>query len=273
MSASVSSHRKYQGLLLVPVPSALRLPPDPPHCFLRHATSEEWPTFRARLSSPEGPTLHSELAQIMRRCGALFGHYGKKLNEPGAALDVALAMAFRHEPELMSATPPALSAVFLKFNLDPDANLHFQLVLALAARYVPGFQRAYPVPPRRSRLPTIDVSILVLSVAKVRDYCEQQQLKAGDLTIANLLLDSRTMAKIVGPRRAKALQRVLERSGNKKWGYPRSLSRSAVIGYVRDIRLVKDALDKGTMNGFQEQVFFRAMPAIEAWACQIAPND
>ncbi|MFM9847336.1 MAG: hypothetical protein ACKVP3_09250 [Hyphomicrobiaceae bacterium] len=201
----------------------------------------------------------------MARIGALFACYGRTMNEPGAARDVALAMAQRHEPVLMSAKAASLSAVFLKYGLDPDANMDFQLVLALAGAYVPGFTRAYPVAPRRHRVRTRDVAILVLCIAEVADYLDGPE--TGDLTITKAMTDPKTITKVVGPHMAGALQNVLARIGNRERGeHPRQLSKSALRGYVRQIRQARKALSEGTLTGFQEQVLFRAVPAIRRWA-------
>lgn len=201
-----------------------------------------------------------------RRLSALYDHFGIDQWDPHSALDLALSLALRHEPEFVDGRGRAcLAALKHRYSIHPDTPyLDLCLAMDLAEHHVPGFAARMPKPPGRHKLGPM--LLLLSGMAAVQDHVRRNSLaptgKEGHC-VADILLDQKRLGSVVSPEMALKITKALSSMGNHDRGMPRPLSERAVRDYYSKIQTRWADYLADRANSFQLQLLFWVEPIVD----------
>ena len=133
-----SNSCSYDGILATPVQDVLLLPDSfvetPPNWFLHiGGNPEQWLPF----SRVVFKRLVEVYEQISARLKALCDHFGIDQSSSGWGRDLALSLAWRHEPWVFEGPHVRYADLCRKLDINPDAHTGDDLAMTLARRHVP----------------------------------------------------------------------------------------------------------------------------------------
>lgn len=196
----------------------------------------------------------------LRRLVALSDHFNIDRSLPGWSRNLALSLAYRHEPDLNRGAGVLYAELFARYGIDPNQpDADFPLALALAERHVPGL-RLESRKSRQSRLSTIDLIRLVFAVVEVREHQKQASGEGSDREVVAILMDNKRLRSIIPVAAADEVTSMIKSHGNDRRNMNGSLSDRTLREYLRQMKSARQCYREGTANDFQKQFVDEVLP-------------
>ena len=250
---------RYSGLLAEPLKfnplPVLRLDKPHPMFLALGLPAEEWQTFLKALWK-------QDFEKFYARRRALFSHFNINLEHPGAEMDLALSLAYRHErATLINGERVSITALCNLFETTDPVQLSWRL----AAKHVPGFRSADPKRFER-RVSSGEWVEIFIAYLVVVDHLERKGGKASDREVVNIILDKKKLKEIIPEKAARTVQTVLEHTGNKDRNSPRDLkSRHSFLRVaLREARNAWIDLRSFKVSDFQLQWVTQIWPLLNS---------
>lgn len=259
-------HRYYHGILAAPMPLQRDVVPagltlDPP-AGLPQFLAEIWSEAIIKGREEDSRRRIAGLQAYFDRIAALWDHFEIDPKRTGSSRDLALSLAYRHEPKVLRCRPIRYSELFERYSInakEPEAD--FVLALKMAHKHVPGFAIELVKLPK-ARLSTIEIIYLLLAVALVDASLKSLGKSASDRQIAATIMCPKELSAILPKTTFDCVTAVISRRGNKQRITPRPLSDRALRSYIAQFRSARRCFNENRATAFQLAVILKVKPII-----------